>query len=82
MVPAKGGEGAVHDVTQLRQRAVDRLNKLSPSRLLETLDSMTFLLNRTSPTTVKEPAAPLGSPEDRLARTGFYVEPGELKEML
>ena len=72
----------MHDIAQLRQRANNRPDRLSPSGRLENPDSMDLLRERTSLASIIETSVPQGNPEHLLACAGSCVEPGELKEML
>ncbi len=70
-------------VLELKQAAIERLDKLSPLKLIQVLDFMDFLLQRPAVPGVQEPTAPHGSPEDLLAIAGIWeFEPGELEAIL
>jgi hypothetical protein len=77
----------MQDTAQLRQLAIDKLNKLPQERLIEVLDFIDFVIlrSREQSDTVSSqiPAAPRGSLEDLLACVGTWkFEPGELEEIL
>jgi hypothetical protein len=73
----------MQDVTQLQQSAIDRVRLLSTERLVQVIDFIDFLLERTEPFRISDPDAPQGSVDDLLAVAGIWqFEPGELHELL
>ena len=73
----------MHDLTELREMAMDRLNRLSQSRLVEALDYMDFLLERPGLVRSRQLQYPEGGPEDLLTCAGIWeFEPGELESIL
>jgi len=73
----------VQEAVKLKQEAIERLDKLSPSRLLQVLDFIDFLLRRPALPGIQEVTGPRGSLEDLLAIVGIWeFEPGELEDIL
>ena len=73
----------MQDVTQLQQSAIDRVRLLNTDRLIQVIDFIDFLLERTESSRITEPGTPQGSAEDLLAVAGTWqFEPGELHEIL
>jgi hypothetical protein len=73
----------VENLTQLKQSAINRLNRLPPHRLVQALDFIDYLLERAGPIVPNRPEAPRGTLEDLLACTSIWkFEPGELEEIL
>ena len=71
------------NLTQLKQSAINRLNRLPPHRLVQALDFIDYLLDRPESTILTRPEASRGSLEDLLACTSIWrFEPGELEEIL
>jgi hypothetical protein len=73
----------MQDVTQLRQSAIDRVRLLPTERLVQVIDFIDFLLERTGSSQITESGTPRGSAEDLLAVAGiWHFEPGELQGIL
>jgi hypothetical protein len=73
----------MQDVTQLQQSAIDRVRLLNTERLIQVIDFIDFLLERTESSRIAESGTPQGSTEDLLAVAGiWHFEPGELHEIL
>jgi len=70
------------DIARLRQRAIGRLNELPLYKLIQVLDYIDSLLERSSPIVPPRPGMPRGSLQDLLACAGTWeFEPGELEEI-
>ena len=73
----------MQDVTQLQQSAINRVRLLDTDRLIQVIDFIDFLLERTESSRITEPGTPQGSAEDLLAVAGIWqFEPDELQEIL
>ncbi len=73
----------MENLAQLKQSAINRLDRLPPHRLVQALDFIDYLLDRPESTVLSKPEAPRGSLEDLLACTSLWrFEPGELKDIL
>jgi hypothetical protein len=73
----------MQDVTQLQQSAIDRVRRLNTDRLIQVIDFIDFLLERSESARITEPGTTRGSAEDLLAVAGIWqFEPGELQEIL
>ena len=73
----------MQDVTQLQQSAIDRVRQLNTDRLVQVIDFMDFLMERTESSRITTPGIPRGSADDLLAVAGIWqFEPGELPEIL
>ena len=73
----------MQDVTQLQQSAIDRVRLLNTDRLIQVIDFIDFLLERTESSRIDEPGIPQGSADDLLAVAGIWqFEPRELQDIL
>jgi hypothetical protein len=73
----------MQDVTQLQRSAIDRVRLLNTDRLVQVIDFIDFLLERTESSRIAESCIPQGSADDLLAVAGIWqFEPGELHEIL
>jgi len=73
----------MQDVTQLQQSAIDRVRLLNSDRLIQVIDFIDFLLERSEASRITAPGRPQGGVEDLLAVAGIWqFEPGELQEIL
>ena len=73
----------MESLAQLKQSAINRLDRLSPHRLVQALDFIDYLLERPDPIVPTRPETPRGTLEDLLACTSIWkFEPGELEEIL
>jgi len=73
----------MQDVTQLQQSAIDRVRRLNTDRLIQVIDFIDFLLERTESSRITEPGTPRGSATDLLAIAGIWqFESGELQDIL
>ena len=57
----------MQDVTQLQQSAIDRVQLLTTDRLIQVIDFIDFLLERTESSRIAESGTPQGSTKDLLA---------------
>lgn len=73
----------MENLAQLKQSAINRLNRLPPHRLVQALDFIDYLLERPDSIVPTKPEAPQGTLEDLLGCTSIWrFEPGELEEIL
>jgi hypothetical protein len=73
----------MQDVTQLQQSAIDRVRLLSGDRLIQVIDYIDSLLERSERPYSSEPDAAQGKFDDLIAVAGIWeFEPRELHDIL